>query len=192
MTGAEAEREVRRQQREAARRSGPSTAVLEAELWFSVVQHCEGVSARSIVAEFGVAIEALTGIKAESKQRSIVEAARKTKGNRLWLTTAGGFGDEAERQMQQIAQDAQREADEHRTALAEQGAKSAGTPRELSFENNLRDAIVMESATGYTAAERLTNANAALIEAGFYPIKKSRFYEIQKSLQEMRFSPPEA
>lgn len=180
MTGARAERELRRQQREAAHRSGPSTAALEAELWFSVVQHCEGMSDRAIVDEFGVAIEALTGIKAQSKQRSIVSAARKTKGNRLWLTTAGGFGDEAERQMQQIAQDAQREADAHRAALAKQGAKSAGAPREPSFENSLRDAIAMESATGYTAAERLAHANAALIEAGFEPIKKSRFYEIQK------------
>jgi hypothetical protein len=191
MTGARAERELRRQQREAAHRSGPSTAALEAELWFSVVQHCEGMSDRAIVAEFGTAIEGLTGIKAQSKQRGIVSAARKTKGNRLWLTTAGGFGDEADRQMQQIAQDAQREADAYRATMAEQGAKSAGAPREPSLETSIRDAIVMDAA-GNTAAERLAHANAALIEAGFDPIKKSRFYEIQKSSRGMRFSPPEA
>ena len=75
--------------------------------------------------------------------------------------------------------------------MAEQGAKSAGAPREPSLETSIRDAIVMDAA-GNTAAERLAHANAALIEAGFDPIKKSRFYEIQKSSQGMRFSPPEA
>ena len=39
MTGAEAERELRKQENERAKRKGPSTAMLEAEVWFYIVQH---------------------------------------------------------------------------------------------------------------------------------------------------------
>lgn len=182
MTGARAERELRRQQNEAARRSGPSTAALEAELWFSVVQHCEGMSDRAIVAEFGVAIEALTGIKAQSKQRSIVSAARKTKGNRLWLTTAGGFGDEAERQMQRIAQDAQREADAEHARHIAQSKQGGGYTEAHAIAGGMRDAILMEAATGANTSERLKNANAALTEAGFPEVSESTLYRVQRKL----------
>ena len=182
MTGAEAERELRKQLREAAHRSGPSTAALEAEVWFSVVQHCEGMSDRAVVAEFGVAIEALTGIKAASKQRSIVSAARKTKGNRLWLTTAGGFGDEAERQMQQIAQDAQREADAEHARHIAQSQQGGGYTEAHAIAKRMRDAILIEAATGANPGERLKNANAALSEAGFPEVSESTLYRAQRKL----------
>ena len=62
MTGADIEREVRKQQAERARRNGPSTAVLEAEVWFNIVQHHPEMSVRAIVAAYSAEIEALTGI----------------------------------------------------------------------------------------------------------------------------------
>ena len=183
MTGAEAEREVRRQQREAARRSGPSTALLEAELWFSVLQHCQEMSASAVAAKFGDAIGTITGVKAERKQRALISAARKTKGNRLWLTTAGGFGDEAEQQMRAIAVEAQAEADEEYARRVKISKQGGGFTEAHATALELREAIVAETATGVNTQERLKTANAALIEAGFAPISRRSFYRMQKKMR---------
>lgn len=186
MTGAEAERELRKQQRERQRRNGPSTAALEADLWFDVVRHCEGLSARAVVAEFGAAITAITGIRAASKQRAIVNAARKTKGGRLVLSTFAGWGDEAERKLSRFTAETIAEDQAYRAAMARQGAKSAITPREPSLELSIRDAIVMD-ARGKTAEDRLKNANAALLVEGFDPIGRSTFYDIRKKFRGSAF-----
>ena len=187
MTGAEAERELRKQRREAVRRAGASTAALEADLWFEVLQYCEDIPDDSaVVAEFGAAIEAITGIRTVSKQRTIVSAARKTKGTRLHLATFAGWGDEAERKLSRFTAETIAEDQAYRAVMAKQGAKSAITPREPSLELSIRDAIVMD-ARGKTAEDRLKNANAALLVEGFDQIGRSTFYDIRKKFRGSAF-----
>jgi hypothetical protein len=157
--GAGIERELRRQARERARRSGPSTAVLEAIVWLELVQYIPDASTRSIVAEHGDTIAALTGVRAQSKQRAIVDGAKA--GLRVRLGGWGGFGDGAEQEYARAAQEALDEALRHKAELGGQGA----------LDMRLRDAIARDAAQGTgTAQERLDRVNRALAEYGFDPI----------------------
>ncbi len=175
--GQDVEREVRRQVRERARRGGPSTAALEADLWFEILQHCEDMSVSAVVREFGPLVELLTGISSELKQREIVSAARKSKGSRLFLGSWGGFGDAAERGLAQAVAEAQEEyAAEHEAKLSRlEGAEYTG----LSDEELYARRRFVLSAVGKNAAERLKAVNAALAGAGYKPISRREYFRLK-------------
>ena len=142
MTGAEAERELRKQENERAKRKGPSTAMLEAEVWFYIVQHHHpDMSARAIVKIYSDEIEALTGIASQSRQRDLVSAAKK--GLRVHLGAWGGFGDEADIQFAQALTEAQAEYAKHKRSLSQQGKAGGGAGRtdETKLDLALRDAL---------------------------------------------------
>ena len=165
--GQDIEREVRKQAQERARRQGgPSTAALEADLWFEVLQHCEDLSVAAVVREFGPLIELLTGIVSYSKQRQIVSAALANKGNRLFLGSWGGFSDEAERGAAQALAEAQ---DEYAAEIdrGQFAASTGGIAKARGSETHLRDVIVRDAATSESASQRLEQANTALSDAGF-------------------------
>ena len=180
MTGAEAEREMRKQEDERAIRKGPSTAMLEAEVWYYIVQHHPDMSARGIVRIYSAEIEALTGIAAQSKQRDLVSAAKKSL--RVHIGAWGGFGDEADIQFAQALTEAQAEYAKHKRALSQQGKAGGGAGRtdETKLGLTLRDALAIENANGVIAEDRLESANAALIEAGFKPISLRTLYRIKE------------
>ena len=150
--GADIECEVRKQLAERARRKGPSTAMLEAEVWFSIVQHHPGMSTRAIVAAYNTEIAALTGIASENKQRALVDGAKE--GLRAKLASFGGFGDEADIQFAQAIAEAQAEYARHRGALSQYGKAGGGSGRteETKLAQGLRDRLVIENANGANAA----------------------------------------
>lgn len=170
--GVDIEREVRKQQAERARRNGPSTAVLEAEVWFNIVQHHPEMSVRAIVRAYSADIAELTGITSESKQRDLVNAAKQ--GLRVKLASFGGWGNEADIQLAQAIAEAQDEFAEHKETLSQQGKAGGGAGRtdQTKLAQSLRDRIVLENAQGANADDRLESANAALIDAGFKPISR--------------------
>lgn len=165
--GQDIEREVRKQTQERARRQGgPSTAMLEADLWFEILQHCEGMSASAVVRDFSPLIELLTGISNERSQRKIVSSARETKGSRLFLGSWGGFGDAAERGLAQALAEAQEEyAAEKDRQLSM--ASNGGFSKARDSKTRLRDTIVRHAASSNSAQQRLEQANASLAKNGF-------------------------
>ena len=187
MTGAEVERELRKQEDERAKRKGPSTAMLEAEVWFYIVQHHPDMSARAIVKIYSAEIEAMTGIAAQGRQRDLVSAAKKSL--RVHLGAWGGFGDEADIQFAKALTEAQAEYAKHKRALSQQGKAGGGAGRtdETKLGLTLRDALVIENANGATAKYRLESANAALIEAGFKPISLRTLFRIQEKSRDRAF-----
>ena len=84
--------------------------------------------------------------------------------------------------MQQIAQDAQREADAEHARHIAQSKQGGGYTEAHAIAGRMRDAILMEAATGANTSERLKNANAALIEAGFPEVSESTLYRVQRKL----------
>ena len=179
--GADIEREVRKQLAERARRKGPSTAMLEAEVWFNIVQHHPEMSARAIVAAYNTDIAALTGVASESKQCALVRAAKK--GLRVKLASFAGFGDEADIQYAQSLTEAQDEYARHKETLSQQGKAGGGSGRtdETKLAQILRDRIVIDNANGANAKERLDSANAVLIVAGFKQISRRTLFRIEKN-----------
>jgi hypothetical protein len=188
MTGADIEREVRKQQAERARRGGgPSTALLEADIWFNIVQHHPDMSARAIVTAYSDAIEALTGIASQSKQRALVSAAKE--GLRVHLGGWGGFGNEADVQFAQAKAEAQDEHAAHKANLSQSGKAGGGAGRtdETKLAQILRDRIVVDNACGSNAKERLDSANAALIDAGFNTVSIRTLHSIVKKSRDRAF-----
>lgn len=186
--GGDIEREVRKQQAERARRGGgPSTALLEADVWFNIVQHHPEMSVRAIVAAYSDDIAALTGIASQSKQRALVSAAKK--GLRVMLASFGGFGDEADIQFAQALTEAQDEYARHRGALSRYGKAGGGSGRtdETKRAQRLRDRIVVDSACGANVREQLESANSALIGDGFKQISLRTFHSIVKKSQNRAF-----
>jgi hypothetical protein len=171
-TGADIERELRRQQRERSRRGGPSTAALEALLWSSLVRHHPAMATNALVTAYGGEIARLTGIRARSKQRAMVTAARASQGSRLHLGGWGGFGDEADVAYALAAVEAAAEAQRHAALMALRGMDGGTTP-DRRRETGFRDAVVLTTvaaAAGRSADETLEQVNLALKEAGFAPV----------------------
>lgn len=186
--GADIEREVRKQQAERARRGGgPSTALLEADVWFNIVQHHPEMSVRAIVTDYSDDIEALTGVTSQSKQRALVSAAKK--GLRVKLASFGGFGDEADIQFAQALTEAQDEYARHRGALSQQGKAGGGSGRtdETKLAKSLRDRIVVDNARGASPGDRLETANTALIGDGFKQISRRTLFRIEKKQRRRAF-----
>ena len=179
--GADIEREVRKQLAERARRKGPSTAMLEAEVWFNIVQHHPEMSARAIVRAYSADIAALTGITTDSKQHALVNVAKR--GLRVKLASFAGFGDEADIQFAQALTEAQDEFAARKATLSQQGKAGGGSGRtdETKLAQILRDRIVIDNANGANAGDRLESANTALVGAGFKTISRRTLFRIEKN-----------
>ena len=165
--GGEIEIKLDTLKREAARRGkgqpASSTAALATDLYWDIVRHWPGLSVSTIQRQFGGAIAELTGIKAKSHQRALIDRARKHKGMELLLFTPASNGPDAIDELRQITAEAEAQykakVDAHQENCATGGANVDIVAMEY------RDTVVTSIAAskpGLTTSALLVEINAEL------------------------------